>query len=209
MQPLANRSIAKITFAVFIAIVAWFAIILQFFLKTGSDINFFSFFTIECNLLIAISLSFYVLFPAFSLGRFFTKVSVQSAITLYIFIVALVYNTVLRGILVLNGWSWVVDNLLHVVVPILYLLYYLVYIPKGHLKWKDGIYWMYFPLAYLMYSLIRGSVVNWYPYPFLNVAIFGYPKVLLNVAIIIVAFFIGALALIAFNRSVKKEDDIA
>lgn len=200
MQAFKNRSISQMSFAAVVAIVTWFAIFLQFYLSTGSAANFFSYFTIQCNLLVAISLTCYLLLPAFRLGTFFQNISVQSAIALYIFIVALVYNTVLRGIVVLTGWNWVVDNLLHVVVPLLYVLYYLFYIPKGNLKWKDGISWVYFPLAYLLYTLIRGAIINWYPYPFLNVVNFGYPKVLLNIVVMILVFFISGLLLIALNR---------
>ncbi len=28
--------------------------------------------------------------------------------------------------------------------------------------------WLAFPFGYLIYSLLRGAAINWYPYPFLD-----------------------------------------
>ena len=100
-------------------------------LGTGSAINFFSFFTIQCNLLVALSLTFTSLSPQSKPGIFFTRLSVQSAIALYIFIVALVYNLILRGMFDLTGWHWFVDNMLHVIVPVLYILYWFYFRTSG------------------------------------------------------------------------------
>lgn len=204
MRSLINQSVAKNIYTVILACIAWFAIVLQLCLTTGSVTNFFSYFTILSNLLVAISLSFSFLWPASKTGIFFSGLSVQSAIALYIFIVGIVYNFVLRGIESFTGWQLIVDNLLHVVVPVLYVLYWVLFRSGGILKWRDGIYWIYFPLIYLIYSLIRGAFIHWYPYPFLNAAKFGYGKVFLNIAMIIGVFLVAGLLLIVINRSFKK-----
>lgn len=93
MEYLSNKSVAKTTFAIILAAIAWFAIALQLHLTTGSIANFFSYFTILCNLLIAVSLSFSSLKATYKLGLFFTKVSVQSAIGLYINSATLIGNS--------------------------------------------------------------------------------------------------------------------
>jgi hypothetical protein len=194
-SPLTNQGPRK-TSTIVLACMTWFSIALQYFLSTGSTINFFSFFTIQCNLLIAISLTVTLFIPLSKPGTFFSKLSVQSAIALYIFIVALVYNIVLRGLFVLTGWHWFVDNMLHVVIPVLYIAFWLVYRSSGKLKWTDGIYWIAYPLVYLLYSLFRGSMVEWYPYPFLHAGNLGYPTVLINIAMVIVLFLVAGLAVI-------------
>ena len=196
-----SATTSKKIFMALTAAVAWFALILQFYLKTGSAANFFSFFTVECNLLIAISLAIQLLSPASSAGKFFFSVTVQSAIALYIFIVSLVYNTVLRGLVPLSGWGAIVDNLLHVAVPVLYIIYWIIFVPKGNLQWKDALVWSLFPLFYLVYSLVRGSITHWYPYPFLNADKFGYGKVAVNSLGVLAIFIIGAFAMIAFKKS--------
>lgn len=196
---------AKKVCAIILALITWFAIIFQLYLTTGSVINFISYFTILCNLLVAVDLSISILAPSSKIGLFFSSLSVQTAITLYIFIVGLVYNLVLRGIVPLSGWLLVVDTLLHVVVPILYILYWLLFRPQGILHWRSGFYWALFPLVYLIYSLIRGSITNWYPYPFLNAHYLSYGRVFLNVVIMTAAFLVAGIILIAVTRMLHKK----
>ena len=199
-----ENNLLKKMFEFITAVTAWTAIIFQAYLTTGSMANLFSYFTILTNLLVAVCSSNVLLNIQNKTGAFFSRPSVQTAITLYIFIVALVYNTVLRGIVSLNGWNLFVDTLLHVVVPILFIVFWYVYVPKGLLQWKQGISWIYFPMGYLVYSFIRGAVFGWYPYPFLNIVTFGYPKVILNVIIMIAVFFLAGLALILFDKALGK-----
>lgn len=184
---------------VLLAVITWATLIMQFYFKVDSTANFLSYFTIQSNLLIALCVTFSALIPNSSLGVFFSKLSVQSAIALYIFIVFIVYNTMLRGIATLTGWNILLNDLLHVVIPILFIIYWLVFRTRGTLHWRDGLYWIFFPLLYLIYTLIRGAMVNWYPYPFLNAAKLGYPIALRNISVVIVIFLIAGLLLIAIT----------
>jgi len=192
-------------FGLFTAAITWLALIVQWCITSFGFIDFISFFTIECNLLVALCLGFSLLFPQTAPGIFFSKTTVQTAIALYIFIVALVYNTVLRGLYSFTGMQWVVDNLLHAVVPVLFILYWYLFTSRIFLQWKECLYWLIFPLLYTLYSMIRGAFVHWYPYPFLNAEKLGYPKVFVNMLAVLAAFLISRLILIAINRSVKNK----
>ncbi|WP_316636442.1 Pr6Pr family membrane protein [uncultured Flavobacterium sp.] len=204
MNSIENKGKSKMLFASITAFFAWFAILFQLYLTEGTVTNFFSYFTILSNLLVALCVTFSVFFPQTKTGIFFSGISVQTAIALYIFIVALVYNIILRGLWVVKGWQLIVDNLLHVLNPILYILYWFIFASKERLTWRNGIYWIFFPFAYLVYSLIRGSIVNWYPYPFLNVTNIGYQKVFINTGLMIILFFAIGLGLIAVNNKLIK-----
>lgn len=195
---------AKFLCGAIVAFFAWTAIIFQLYLTEGSVANFFSYFTILSNLLVALCVTISSFFPRTKAGIFFSGISVQTAIALYIIIVALVYNLVLRGIWVVNGWQWIVDNMLHVLNPILYVLFWLIFSSKEKLSIRDGMYWTFFPLVYLIYSLIRGAIVDWYPYPFLNATNIGYGKVFINVAAMIGLFFIAGLLLIFINNKFRS-----
>ena len=199
-----NRTI----FVLIVTFFAWFAIILQLCLTEGSVINFFSFFTILSNSLIAVSLTFNLILSKTKMGLFFSGISVQTAIALYIIVVGLVYNLVLRSIVVQTGWHLIVNNILHVLNPILYILYWTFFSPKDKLNWKNGIYWTIFPVIYLVYSLIRGAILNWYPYPFLNAGNIGYEKVFINITAMIVLFFIAGLLLIVINNKWRINQNI-
>lgn len=200
----ASPSVLKITFGLSLAVLTWFALIFQFVIATENTVNFFSYFTVQCNLLIALALTFSLLVPSTVVGRFASLASVQTAIARYIFIVAVVYNLVLRGLIPLEGWAYLIDNLLHVVVPILYVAYWFFFTPKQYLKWKHAAYWILFPVAYLAYSLLRGSIVNWYPYPFLNATRFGYAKVFINIGILLIVFLVTGFGMIALNRKLRN-----
>lgn len=192
-------------FAALLALVTWFCVILQFYISTDTFANVISYFTILCNSIIAVSLTFSVFFPKTQLGQFFSRLSVKTAVALYIFIVFIVYNTVLRGIWKPTGWQLFLDNMLHVAIPFLYILYWLFLVTKTKLSLKNGLYWLIFPLSYLIYSLVRGSVTNWYPYPFLSVTELGLGKVMVNSLIMLLVFLASGSVLIAVNNKFEKK----
>lgn len=204
------------TIAGLIALVAWFALVLQFILildpavPTGIGllmriINFFSYFTILSNILVAICLTAVVTASSSAVGRFFSRVPVQSAIAVYIFIVGLVYNLVLRNIWAPTGWQLAADNLLHVAVPLLFLLYWFLFTPTRTLQWKQLFPWLIFPAIYLLYSLVRGAGTGWYPYPFLNAGELGYKKVAVNSLAVLIAFVVVGAGIIGISRFSNKK----
>ena len=188
-----------------IMLTTWFALILQLLILKDSIANYFSYFTILSNLLVAISLTPLVFAAKTNLGYKLSLPTSKSAVALYILIVGLVYNLVLRDIWEPKGWQLIADNLLHVIVPIAYLTYWLIFTGRKTLNYKDILSWTIFPFLYLIYSLIRGYYVNWYPYPFLDVAQFGYQQVLINAFFVMLAFVGFATIMVWFNKTGAKE----
>jgi hypothetical protein len=189
-------------FFAIIAIVGWFAVVLQLYLiiinrvvsLSETIVRFFSFFTIQSNILVAVCFTFLWLKPKSKWGLFFSKPKNATAITLYITIVGLVYNTILRFLWAPMGLQKVVDELLYLVIPILVLLYWVLLVPKKTLEFKNIFPWLIFPVVYLVYTLIRGAFFSFYPYPFIDVILLGYDKVLLNSFFMLLAFlFFGTL----------------
>ena len=189
-------------FFAIIAIVGWFAVVLQLYLiiinrvvsLSETIVRFFSFFTIQTNILVAVCFTFLWLKPKSKWGLFFSKPKKTTAITLYITIVGLVYNAILRFLWAPTGSQKLVDELLHLVIPILVLLYWILFVPKKTLEFKDIFPWLIFPAVYLVYTLIRGAFFSFYPYPFIDVILLGYNKVLINSFFMLLAFlFFGTL----------------
>lgn len=192
----------------------WFAVIFQFYLHINSGaaakpelvVRFFSYFTIDSNFLVALCSTYNLFFRTTLLGRFFAKPQVTSAIAVYILVVALVYNTVLRFLWVLEGWSMVLNELLHVVVPFTFLIYWLYFVPKQQLQWKNIWFWLVFPLLYTVFVLVRGNFSGFYPYPFLNITELGISKVLINcLAITLLFALLSALFVAVGKRKAKIE----
>jgi hypothetical protein len=192
--------------AAFIAAVAWFALVLQFYLMVIDTpaqgaarmrlfFNYFSFFTILSNLIVAGGLTLSLSMGKSPWGRFFSRPIVTSATAVYIAIVGVVYSLVLRHLWNPQGAQKVADILLHDVVPLAYVAYWLAFVNKSSLRWKDAVTWLIYPLAYFSYALVRGAVTRWNPYPFIDAAKLGYASVLLNAVMFLCAFLaVGLLA---------------
>lgn len=196
------------------AIVAWFGLALQFYLILANEtsgisfwgrfFNFFSFFTILTNILVAISLTCSLLKPSTRLGVFFTRPALQAALALYILIVGIVYVTVLQGLWKPEGLQWLADVILHYAIPALYTVYWLSFVSKGHTKWKHCFVWLIYPALYFAYSLVRGAVTGWYPYPFLDVQQNGLTGTLLNALVLMGVFIIAGLIFISIDKLFVK-----
>ena len=141
------------------------------------------------------------------MGIYFKRPSVATAITVYIIIVGVVYNIVLRPLWNPQGLQLVVDELLHSVIPVLMLAYWFAFVPKGKLGWKQFLPWMLYPLIYLVYVLIRGSLSGYYPYPFINVESLGYEKVFINCGFVFGTFIFFSLLLIGLSKIKSKSDN--
>jgi hypothetical protein len=111
---------------------------------------------------------------------------IRGAAVLYMATTGIVYALLLRGVDVQTPAyaNWV----LHVVVPILVVVEWVLAPARTSRAWA----WLSFPLAYVTYTLVRGPIVDWYPYPFLDPRADGYGEVALNC--VFVAVVITALA---------------
>lgn len=191
-----------------LAILAWVTIILQFYLMADHRetsaaemaIRFFSFFTILTNVLAAVCETVLVVAPGSRMGRWLGRVSVQTAIAVYIFVVGMVYNVILRSSWSPQGWQRLVDELLHVVLPLGFLLFWILHTPKAGLTARLIPGWLVYPFVYAVYVMFRGVFAGWYPYPFLDVTKLGYPRVGLNVAGMVVFFFLCSLLAVGLGR---------
>ncbi|MES2774901.1 MAG: Pr6Pr family membrane protein [Bacteroidota bacterium] len=213
-MPHSNSASAK-GFLIFTAAVAWFALLLQLYLmlalrpQTGLSaievlIRFLSFFTILSNLIVAVSLTVILLRPQSGLGRFFAKPSNMAAVALYILVVGIVYNIILRNLWAPQGMQRWADELLHVAVPVLYVVYYFVFVPRGHLKWTNTPGWLIYPFCYLVYSLVRGTIVKTYPYPFIDVNLIGYSSTMVNSGLLCAGFLVLGLLFVGIDKIWKS-----
>lgn len=196
----------KTLYASLLSIVTWLCLIVQFYISTDKFGNTISYFTILTNILVAASLTFIIFFPETILGKYFSRRSVKSSITLYIFFVGLIYNLLLRNLIKPVGWQLFLDNMLHVFTPVAYILFWAYFDKREKLTWRNGLFWLIFPCIYVLYSLARGAFENWYPYPFLAANVYGYKKILLYVILLLCSTYFVGLILISINNVLFKKD---
>ena len=195
-------------YLVIVAIVGWLALILQFYLMIQNrkvsiletTIRFFSFYTILTNILIALYSTFLLLKPDSGWGKYFSRPSVATAITIYILVVGITYNLILRQIWNPQGWDKVADELLHLAIPILFLVYWLIFVPKGTLKSGNVFPWLIYPLVYFIWTMIFGTLSGFYPYFFIDVNELGFGKVLLNSGVLTIGFLLLSLLFVGLDR---------
>jgi hypothetical protein len=165
-------------------------------------IDYFSFFTIETNLLVALVLTFFCLRP--QAEQFLTTSSVKSALVVYIIIVGVVYAVLLRNLWHPHGVRLLADIVLHDAIPFLYPFYWLAFLPKGSLRWSDPAWWLVYPVLYFLYSMLRGAAFGTYLYPFFDVAQLGFARVSMNAIVLLAFFFALGVILTAIDHALAS-----
>jgi hypothetical protein len=148
-----------------------------------NPVNFFSDFTIQSNLIGAAVL----LYLAVRGGRRTARVDWwRGAASVYLTITFFVVLFLLSKTDVGLQLPWV-DFVLHKLVPVVVVADYLIDPPQSRLSVSDGLLWLVYPLIWLGYTMIRGPLAAWYPYPFLDPADGGYGPVAATVVAILIA----------------------
>lgn len=161
--------------------------------------NFFSYFTIQSNL-IAIAVLLVIAFRD-PQGRRWQVI--RGAATLYIVITGIVYALLLQNVAVGVMYQWT-DDVLHRVMPlVLFVDWLLVPVGLGVTARLAGA-WLTYPIAYGVYTLIRGPIVDWYPYPFIDPRTQGYLSMAIGLVVLVVAFVVLAVAVIALGELAER-----
>lgn len=193
-------------------LLGWIAIIGQFALMiqnrqtniTETIIRFFSFFTILTNILVALYFTSRIsIFKNTSLSRLSNSGNL-TALTTFILVVGLVYQIILRGTWQPTGLQKIIDELLHSVLPFFVLLYWFKFADTNDLIFKNIKIWLWYPIGYFLYIIIRGHFSNFYPYPFVNVIEIGYSQVYINAVIVSLFFLFIMVTLIFIGNKTRK-----
>jgi hypothetical protein len=189
-------------------VVAVFALAFQLYLvATGENIldsvavqtspseqvrRFFSYFTIQSNFLVAVSM-FFILRNRLE-SQLFRVVRLASLIG--ITVTGIVAAIALPPSPNYTTGSLICDRLLHIVVPVLTFVGWIAFGPRGLVRREDLLPTLIWPVLWLVATLALGPLVGWYPYPFINVDQIGWARTLVNCTVIAGLF----LALAALAR---------
>ncbi len=178
-------------------------------------VNFFSFFTIDSNVLTVVVFLIGVVCALRGRTEDCRWYAVtRASVTAYMVTTGIVYNTLLRGIELPQGttlpWS---NEVLHVVAPILVVLDWLFAPGRIRVEWKTIWIIVIFPLVWGVYTLIRGPLTfdavtgndYWYPYPFMNpnLAPEGYVSVAFY--LVIIAGLIGGVGALVIKVTHQRD----
>lgn len=157
---------------------------------TDRVFNLFCFFTIQSNIIVGVTSLLLAQDPTRSSTAFRTF---RLTGLVCIAVTGIVYHSLLSGLTDLHGLELGADHLLHTVSPIMAVIGWLVFGPRRLTASRIVLLSLIFPVCWLVFALIRGEVIDYYPYPFLDVNDVGYGRVFLN-TLGISALYIGLAA---------------
>ena len=148
--------------------------------------------------------------------------SVKGAVVVCILITGIVYHFLLNGAMEagvgavgeVTRMDLVANALVHYVVPLMTLLDYLLFTPKGFMSRTAPALWLFIPIAYVAFAMIRPgfsktmfngfSGKSRYPYPFLDVDLYGVDKVAAMVILILACILVLGFLLVALDFLLGK-----
>lgn len=198
-----------------LAAIGWFGLVAQLIVSLGifADAGrtaldalwaYLGYFTVLTNMLVATALTRFAIGGAHRPSN-----SVMTAVTCYILIVGVTFVTLLQNLYELHGLHLIADRTMHHAMPLLTVLFWFVFVPKGTLRWRDVLGWMIFPAAYVVYAVLRGVIEGFYPYPFIDVSKIGWGQTALNSAGLFVAFLLAGLGATALDGVLGKRAQAA
>ena len=194
-------AVYRLVFAA-MSLAALFAQLFLVHIANGWDVvSFFSYFTILGNLIASIV---FIVSAARVLQRRVSStsdVAIRGGSVVYMIFVGIVFAGLLRDTDLGALIPWV-NIAHHYVMPIVVLLDWIIWPPQRRLPWRVIPLWMIFPAVYVVYSLIRGAAIGFYPYPFFNPEVQnGYGGVAIYCAVMLVAFVLLAIGVRAIGNA--------
>ncbi len=194
-----------------VALIAQFVVVID---NGGSVTNFFSYFTIQSNILVMIAAALIAINPdrggtAFGILRMAGLVGIT--------ITGVIFSTVLAGLAEFEGIAWWTDKAFHYVVPAMAVVGFIFIKPRTRLD-KSSLWFVTWALAWLTYTLVRAEVASPQfpvtntrfadvPYDFIDVDQHGGVAVAIAcAAVLVLALAIGSFYIWLSQRDTRLGD---
>ena len=169
-------------------------------------INMLAYFTILTNIFVAVVLAIVGLLPNSRMGKVFATPKVFGCVVTSMLWVGIGFHVLLSDYWSPDGMEAVTNYLNHYIVPSALLIIWLVFPPKNKIPKRTPFLWEIYPAIYGIYIIIRGELIDKYPYPFFDVNLIGYSKALLNgLVILLVILGIGYFVRATVNLSSRLQ----
>ena len=190
--------------AAFISAVSGMLLILVTSIRDGNNFYILSYFTIQSNILVILFLTAEILnsskYQKTGKAPAFFHPSVHGAVTLYIFITGIVFNTMLAPFMEISGIDILIMNLTHSATPLLFTADYIFNRKRGMIFTKHLKFWLIYPSVYLAESIIEGAVTEQFRYPFLDFIHQTPASFIIQLIIVIIAFILFGFLIILIDK---------
>jgi len=167
----------------------------------GRTIDYFSYFTILSNIVVVIVATLLWRNPERRSG-IFRVLRMDSLIM--ITVTGLIFAIVLAPDADLRGWQYLSNTLEHYITPVLTVLVFLLIGPRGLFRISTVFLALIVPMIWVGYTLIRGAVIDSYPYGFIDVGIHGYGTVTINLIGIVIFGIVLGLIFLGLDRWLSR-----
>jgi hypothetical protein len=160
----------------------------------------FRYFTVQSNVLVLIWLLVAILYWDRGREHPILRPVVKGAFTVYISVTFLVFVTLLRSLVDPQGIDFYINAITHYVMPIAFIVDWILYERMRAYQWRYALVWLVYPLAYLIFAQLYGSVTGDYLYPFLNLPALGLNGLAVWATILTLVFVVLGVFYIGVNR---------
>lgn len=165
-------------------------------------LHYFSYFTIDSNLLAA---ALFLILALRGGRRSMGFEMARGVAVVCMTVTGVVFTLLLAGTDVDTAIPWV-NDVVHSVMPIVVVVDWLLDPPRQRLTYRQGVTWALVPVFWLAYTLVKGPIVGKYPYPFLDPANGGYGTVAVYVVLITLILGLVCLAAVWVANATKERE---
>lgn len=141
-------------------------------------LNVFAFFTIQSNVLVGITCGMLAVKLTWN-STVFAVLRLMGVVGMTV--TGIVFHVALSGLLDLDTRAQLANQLQHTVVPIMTVVGWVAFGPRGSTSRTIAWLTLIYPLAYMAFTAVRGPFASdFYPYPFTDVHVLGYFRVVVN-----------------------------
>lgn len=202
-QVISNKTI--LIYRIVFAGLSWFTLITNNIIYGISWFSSFRTFSIQTNYIVTIWFTLAIILhknPE-SLGKITGPL--KGAFTMYITITFLVFAILLSPFYQPTGWAAFSNSVIHYITPIAFIVDWALTETKVRYEWNYLLYWMIYPLCYILFAVIHGIITGNYIYYFLDINALGVLVFVMFVSVLIAfGFALGSLY-IWINRKRTKD----
>ncbi|MBD3339985.1 MAG: hypothetical protein GF353_12800 [Candidatus Lokiarchaeota archaeon] len=209
-----NINLKIAIYQLIVYILAWIGLMIRIFIaiiEVGSGTepvlylgDMSSYFTVQTNILVLFWLTLALVYRNHEKKPRIMHPIVHGAICLYISGTFVIFAIFLSPYYQPTGIEAVANILMHYIVPLAFILEWFITELDTQYQYRYLLYYTIYPLAYLFYTLIRGTITGFYPYWFFDLNNISIIQLVINVIFLMMLFTIIASIYIALNRKIYK-----
>ena len=185
-------------------VIDWNNIYGQFDQPIARSLNVLLYFTNLSNILVAVESLMLVKNSKRNSSRFLIA---QLTALICIVVAGLVYWLLLAAEDKVVGIDVFTNFAVHASVPLMFLLGWIFFVEHGNTTLKTIKFALLFPVVWAVIAMLRGALIDWYPYPFMDVRDLGYATALINMTVVTLFFlFLFFVAYFLDNKVLSKSE---